>query len=105
MVRRSCDPQVKQRTKCLLEARLAYANDELDNCEPVQIKVNWKTENQLVARTKVRFLEELIAKSNGKLNKEQIKEALKRLEDFLEILEDNRPITQGSTDVSAYAIA
>ncbi len=53
----------------------------------------------------MRFLEELIAKSNGKLNKEQIKEAFKRLEDFLEILEDNRPITQGSTDVSAYAIA
>lgn len=105
MVRRSCGPKVKQRTKCLLEALIAYANDELDCVSEaalkelrVQIKVNWKTDNQLVVRTKVRFLEELTAKINGKLNKEQIKEALKGLKDFLEILEDNRTATQGSED-------
>ncbi len=91
-------PEAKKQTKRLLEALLAYANHELENCDRLQIRVNWKTENQLVVRTKVRFLEELTAKSNGKLTKEQIKEALKRLEDFLEILEDNRPIKQGAED-------
>src|SRR4028118_168185 len=98
MPRAHYGPEAKKQTKRLLEALLAYANHELENCERIQIRVNWKTENQLVVRTKVRFLEELTAKSNGKLTKEQIKEALKRLEDFLEILEDNRPTTQGSED-------
>ena len=98
MPRAHYGPEAKKQTKRLLEALLAYANHELENCERIQIRVNWKTENQLVVRTKVRFLEELTAQSNGKLTKEQIKEALKRLEDFLEILEDNRPTTQGSED-------
>lgn len=98
MPRAHYGPEAKKQTKRLLEALLAYANHELDECERLQIQFNWKTENQLVVRTKVRFLEELTAKSNGKLTKEQIKEALKRLEDFLEILEDNRPIKQGAED-------
>ncbi|HAA33183.1 MAG TPA: hypothetical protein DCE56_42515, partial [Cyanobacteria bacterium UBA8553] len=90
--------QAKKDTKCLLEALLAYANNELENCEHLQIQVNWQTENRLVVSTKVRFLEKLTAKSSAKLTKEQIKEALKRLEDFLGILEDNRTRTQGSED-------
>lgn len=96
MVRPSYGLKVKQRTKCLLEALLAYANDEIEDCHHLQIKVKWQKENQLVVETKLRFLEELTAKNNGKLNKEQIKESIKRLEDFLEILEDNRAATQGS---------
>ena len=48
----------------------------------------------------MRFLEELTAKAqrDGKLKKEQIKEALHRIVDFLNILEDNRATKQGSED-------
>jgi WD40 repeat protein len=100
MARPNYGPQAKQRTKCLLEVLLAYANDELEDCEHFQIQTHWQMDNQLVVRTKIRFLEELSAKDpyNGKLNHEHIKEALKRLEDFLEILEDNRTTTKGSED-------
>ncbi len=93
-------PTAQERTKRLLEALLAYANDELEGSERLQIEANWQTHNKLVVRTKVRFLEELTAKyqQNGKLDTEQIKEALKRLKDWLEILEDNRTKTQGSED-------
>ncbi len=79
---------------------LAYANDELEGAERLQIQANWQTPNKLVVRTKVRFLEELTAKyqQDGKLNTDQIKEALTRLKDWLEILEDNRTKTQGSED-------
>lgn len=100
MARPNYGPQVQQRTKRLLEALLAYANEELEDCKPLQIQVNWQTQNRLVVRTKVRFLKELttLDPKGSKLNDEQIKEALHRLEDFLEILEDNRPTTQGSAD-------
>ncbi len=93
-------PTAQERTKRLLEALLAYANDELEGSERLQIEANWQTQNKLVVRTKVRFLEELTAKyqQNSKLDTEQIKEALKRLKDWLEILEDNRTKTQGSED-------
>jgi HEAT repeat protein len=93
-------PTAQERTKRFLEALLAYANDELEGSERLQIEANWQTENKLVVRTKVRFLEELTAKyqQNSKLDTEQIKEALKRLKDWLEILEDNRTKTQGSED-------
>lgn len=101
MTRPNYGPQAKKRAKRLLEVLLAYANDELelfDDYFPVQ--VNWQTEKQLVVRTKVRFLEELTALDTAdiKLNKEQIKEALKRFEDFLKILEDNRTTTRGAED-------
>ncbi|HEY9613715.1 AAA-like domain-containing protein [Allocoleopsis sp.] len=100
MPRQHYGPEAKKQTKRLLEALLAYANHELENCERIQIKFNWKTDSELVVETKVRFLEELTAKAqpDGKLKKEQIKEALHRLEKFLEILEDNRATTQGSED-------
>jgi WD40 repeat protein len=98
MARPNYGPQAKKRARHLLEALISYANNELENCDHLQIQVNWQTDDQLVVRTKVRFLEELtvIAPHDGTLNNEQIKEALKRLEDFLEILEDNRTTTQGS---------
>lgn len=99
MARPNYSPQAKKRTKRLLEALLAYANDELED-DRLKIQLNWQTENRLVVRTKVKFLEELTALKphDGKLNNEQIKEALHRLEDFVEILEDNRPTTRGSED-------
>jgi hypothetical protein len=100
MARPNYGPTAQERTKRLLDALLAYANDELEDSECLQIEANWQTQNKLVVRTKVRFLEELTAKyqQNSKLDTEQIKEALKRLKDWLEILEDNRTKTQGSED-------
>jgi len=100
MTRPNYGPQAKKRARRLLEVLLAYAHDELEVCDDFPIQVNWQTEKQLVVRTKVRFLEELAAKDvyDSKLNKEQIKEALKRFEDFLEILEDNRTTTRGAED-------
>ncbi len=98
MPRPSYGPQAKLYTQHLLEAILAYANDELDNCEYLEIQTHWQTDKQLIVRTKIRFLEELTAINQPirKLNKEQIKEALHRLKDFLNILEDNRSTTQGA---------
>ncbi|HEY9602030.1 MAG TPA: NB-ARC domain-containing protein, partial [Allocoleopsis sp.] len=100
MARPSYGPQTQQRTKRLLEVLLAYANDELVNSDRIPIQFNWQTENQLIVRTKVRLLEELTAldQYQGKLDKEQIKEALHRLGDFIGILQDNRVSTQGSED-------
>ena len=100
MTRPNYGPQAKKRARRLLEVLLGYANDEFENCDHQQIQTNWQTENHLVIRTKVRFLEELTAKYpyNTRLSKEQIKEALKRFEDFLEILEDNRTTTRGAED-------
>ncbi|MBT9317949.1 WD40 domain-containing protein [Leptothoe spongobia] len=106
MARISYGPQVQRRTKLLLTALLAYANDDLGDCDRASddlsvriapnLKINWQTNRQLVVRTKVRFLQELTAVVQDTLSTDQIKEALKRLEDFLEILEDNRPSSQGS---------
>jgi hypothetical protein len=88
------------RTKRLLAALLAYANDELEGCDYLKIQVNWQTDKQLVVRTQVRFLEELtkLDSYEGKLSDEQIKESLKRLEDFVEILIDHRVTPRGSPD-------
>lgn len=58
-------PEAKQQTKRLLEALLAYANDELENCDRIQIKFNWKTDKQLVVQTQVRFLKELTVKAQA----------------------------------------
>lgn len=88
--------KVQERTKRLLEALLAHANDELENAERLQIKFNWKTENELVIETPTRFLAQLthLDAYEGTLNTDQIKEAIHRLED-LKILKDNRPGDKG----------
>jgi Flp pilus assembly protein TadD len=95
-------PIAQARTKRLFKAMLAYANDELEDGERLTkvIQVHWITPKQLVVRTQVRFLEHLTAldSDNGKLDTEQIKEALKRLKDFLKILVDNRTQLKGAAD-------
>ena len=95
-------PIAQARTKRLLEAMLAYANDEMENGERLTkvIQVHWQTPKQLVIRTRVHFLAQLTAldSDKGKLDTEQIKEALKRLKDFLEILVDNRTQLKGAAD-------
>lgn len=102
MARPSYGPEAKKRSLLLFTTLLDYANDEL-NCDEValdalrsQIQAHWQTEQRLVVRTKVRFLEALTKLANTPLNGEQIKEALRRFEDFLEILDDNRPNKGGS---------
>lgn len=88
----------QERAKRLLEALLAYANYELENCEHLQIKFNWHTENELGVETQVRFLEELTNKDAypGRLTKDQIKYALKYcFKGFLGILRDNRVGARG----------
>ncbi|MEM6399210.1 MAG: NACHT domain-containing protein [Cyanobacteria bacterium P01_D01_bin.116] len=105
MARISYGLQVQKRAKCLLKSLLIYANDEFDMSNEAvvdairpDVKVRWLTEKRLVIRTKVRFLQELTGLIGDKtpLKAEQIKEALKRFTDFLEILEDNRTTKGGS---------
>lgn len=100
MGRLNYGPLGKTRTKRLLEALLAYANDELEQGTSLDIQFRWQTQNQLVVKTKVRVLEELTTLDQypDKLTKEQIKEALQLLRKFLEILDDNRTASQGSED-------
>ncbi|WP_341526823.1 HEAT repeat domain-containing protein [Nostoc sp. UHCC 0302] len=105
MARASYGPEAKKRSRRLLETLLTYANDEI-NCQDEaaldvlrpQIQTRWQSENQLIVRTKVRFLQSLtgLISAESELKAEQIKEALKRFADFLEILEDNRPTRGGS---------
>ncbi|WP_413160037.1 NACHT domain-containing protein [Capilliphycus salinus ALCB114379] len=102
MPRTSYGPQAKKRTKQLLAALLDYANDELD-CDEIalerlqrEIKTDWKNDRQLIVQTKLRFLEALMTLTENPLTIPQIKEALNRLTDFLEILEDHRPVRRGS---------
>lgn len=100
MPRPSYGSEAKKRTKRLLEALLAHASDDLDDSSHLPIQLHWQTELRLVVRTKIRFLEELTAKDlyPGRLSRDQIREALRLLEDFLGILQDNRAITQGAED-------
>ncbi|MBD3883691.1 HEAT repeat domain-containing protein [Phormidium tenue FACHB-886] len=102
MARPSYGPEAKKRSHQLFSVLLDYANDELEGDEMAldalqpQIQTHWQNEQRLVVRTKVRFLEALTKLANTPLSSEQIKEALRRFEDFLEILDDNRPNKGGS---------
>ena len=91
MARATYGDDVKVRVRQLLERFLAYANDELEDCQRYKIDHNWQTPNQVIVRTNLRELAELAA-----LDKEQVREALKRLQDFLEILKDLREHQRGS---------
>jgi hypothetical protein len=93
-------PKNRDRVKHLLGVLLSYADDELEGIEQLRsnLKVNWQTEKQLVVRTKLRTLEELTEKDEqpGKLTKEQIREAINHLKNYLKILIDNRESSRGS---------
>ncbi len=99
MARPSYGPAAKQRAQQLLAVLLAYANEELDLSDAdwatlnPHLQIHWQTEQRLIVRTKVRYLEVL---AHHSLTASQIKEALHRFQDFLEILEDNRPNKGGS---------
>ncbi|NJR32309.1 MAG: hypothetical protein HC778_04995 [Chamaesiphon sp. CSU_1_12] len=93
---------VKQRTVQFFAVLVDYANDELDTeerqLESLQrdIQLHWQTSQRCVIRTKVRYLEQLTKLAGTILTGEQIKEAIKCLTDFLEIVEDNRASKGGS---------
>jgi Effector-associated domain 4/NACHT domain len=93
---------VKQRAVQFFTVLVDYANDELDiddrQLESLQrdIQLHWQTPKRCVVRTKVRYLEQLAKLSDATLTGEQIKEAIKCLTDFLEIVEDNRASKGGS---------
>ncbi|MBN3884741.1 MAG: tetratricopeptide repeat protein [Nostoc sp. JL34] len=93
MARVSYGDEVKARVKTLLERFLAYANYELENSERFNIPLNWERSKQVIVRTQLKVLAELSG-----LTKEEVREALKRLEDFLGILEDLRVPKRGSED-------
>jgi len=98
MPTKSYGPKVRERTKRLFEALLAYANNELENCDHLKIELNLKKEKELLVKTQVRFLKELTRQDQypGNLSDREIKESLHRLEDFLEILQDHRLEKKGS---------
>lgn len=96
-MRKDTGDQVKRRTERLLETLLSYVGRELKDCDHLKIECEWQDEDSpnpklVVKNTQLRFLETLTAKDSypGKLTTEQIRESLKRLEDFLGILHDNR---------------
>ncbi|WP_242065449.1 hypothetical protein [Trichocoleus sp. FACHB-262] len=96
-------PINRDRVKHLLGVLLSYADDELEGIERLHsdLKVNWQTEKkQLVVRTKLRTLEKLTEKDElfGKLTKEQIREAINHLKNYLKILIDNRESPRGAED-------
>ncbi|MBD2597236.1 tetratricopeptide repeat protein [Nostoc spongiaeforme FACHB-130] len=93
MARVSYGDEVAARVRKLLERFLAYANNELEDGELYKIALNWETPQQVIVRTQLRVLAEL-----GGLTKEEVREALKRLEDFLGILEDLRVQKRGSEE-------
>ncbi|MBD2487025.1 tetratricopeptide repeat protein [Aulosira sp. FACHB-615] len=93
MARVSYGDEVEARVRKLLERFLAYANNELEDGELYKIALNWETPQQVIVRTQLRVLAELSV-----LTKEEVREALKRLEDFVNILEDLRVQKRGSEE-------
>lgn len=100
MARRSLGSDVQARVKRFFEGLLAYIDREYEEGDSIQIHFNWQSETQVVVKAKRRYLEELTRKDRyeGKLTSAQVREAIKRLEDFLGILEDHRTTTQGSEE-------
>ncbi|MEB3884458.1 HEAT repeat domain-containing protein [Lyngbya sp. CCY1209] len=102
MPRPSYGPETKKRTRQLLTLLLDYGNGDIDGDENeldrlrANIKTAWKSDRQLIIRTKIRFLVSLSKIADIPLTAAHIKESLARLEDFLGILEDHRPSRQGS---------
>ena len=103
MPRLNTSKHVKARTRQLLERLLSYANYELPDSEQFddRLTVRWKNENtaspELVVETELRVLIELaFSQSETPRLKDQLRNDLRVLEEFLEILEDNRARTQGA---------
>ncbi|NJM46938.1 MAG: NACHT domain-containing protein [Alkalinema sp. RU_4_3] len=102
MPRVSYGPESKRRAAKLLGLILAFANDGIEGDAGVldrlrsQVQVNWQGDRQLVVRTTVRALVALGKVGEAELSGEQVKEGLRRLGDFVGVLEDNRSSGAGS---------
>ncbi len=61
MPRATYGPQPKKRALRLLEALLCFVNDELEECDRLDIKCNWQKKDsatpKLLVETKLRALE------------------------------------------------
>jgi Effector-associated domain 4/NACHT domain len=93
----------QQRAQALFVVLLDFANNDLEADEKElerlrsQIQTHWQTDKKLVVRTKTRYLESLIKLiDETALSIDQIKTALKHLENYLGILSDHRTAQRGS---------
>lgn len=106
MPRVTYGPKVEARARCLLEVLLLFVNGELKNSDQqlhhhFDIKYSWLEDEpplQLRIETNLRTLEALTNTQGKRLTKAHIREALKRMEDFLKILKDERVIKKGLED-------
>ncbi|MGD1701782.1 tetratricopeptide repeat protein [Dapis sp. BLCC M229] len=102
MPRQSKGLKAKENAKFLLEALLAFVNQELTDLSGVEIEANWQGKDaDLFVKTELKYLANLTEKykNDGKnLTTDQISAVLKQLEEFLQILEDKREKTQGAKE-------
>ena len=94
---------VENRVLDLLDTLLGYIDTEFE-CKGCRLKTKWEDEEtsepKLIVETTLKDLVALgkVKSSQSALTKAQIREALKRLEDFVEILVDHRADHQGAED-------
>ena len=103
MPRATTGSKVKARTLQVLEALLRYANHEVEMSADIPgLHCRWQDSPQttLVVQTTLRSLLELNQRvfPDQPLTKPQVREALRRLQDFLQVLEDYRVHQRGSED-------
>ncbi|MEL7038279.1 MAG: hypothetical protein AAFO04_22085 [Cyanobacteria bacterium J06592_8] len=101
MPRATYGPKVEARAKYLLEVLLLFVKGEVENSDRFDIKYSWLEDQQfpqLRIETNLRTLEALTNAYRKPLKKSQIRESLKRMDDFLNILKDERVIKKGSED-------
>jgi tetratricopeptide (TPR) repeat protein len=100
MTRVSTGPKVKSRTRHLLKVLLEYVERTIDT-RGEKIQAVWKDNlTELVVKTELRYLQYLTAQADPaqELTKIQLTESLKRLQDFMNILEDHRIQKQGAAE-------
>jgi hypothetical protein len=104
MARATYGPKVKERAEFLFKTLLQCANYEIAECDPISLRCKWEprssTASELIVETTLRALVELCSKNTNEqpLTKDEIRESLNRMADFLKILKDHRVKSQGSED-------
>lgn len=103
MPRLNTSSKVAERIQLLLERLLSAANNELadDITVPDSLKVSWQedasTENLLIVETELKFLIDFAwGKVSTPTLKDQLRNDLRVLKEFMNILEDTRARSQGS---------
>jgi hypothetical protein len=104
MPRATYGPRVRARTKQVLELLLRCANQEVELDERLYLRCRWQEETNgqltLVVQTSLRTIQDIshYLYPNAPLTTAQIREALRRLQDFLGWLEDYRVHQRGTED-------